>query len=502
MPLSQNNFHAPAPSRPLVVGGPDRLFAIRGERRVSVRQFLDEVHRLASGLPERPYVINLCESRYGFALSFAAAILRGQISLLPSNRAPLALERLAERYPGAYRQGDDDLAGQVGEISNPLPPGRSATEADVCDWRSGSVRAEAPDGPMSSSQVRSAQTLTPTGFTPLASLSPEGEGLSSAAPLPLPDLIPEDQTVAIVFTSGSTGEPQAHRKTWQIFSDSARLIADSLGIASLSETALVATVPPQHMYGLELSVLLPFCHGGVLVDAKPFFPADIRSALEALPAPRQLVTTPVHLRACVESGEVFPALEGVVSATAPLEAQLAERAEILLRCPVQEVYGCSEAGSLARRRTVGGEVWQAFPGVQFGDGEVTADHLPAPVPIGDLIEPAHPAGFRLLGRDTDLVNVAGKRSSLGALTHALLEIEGVRDAAYCQPADETHGRLVALAVAPGMSREQLLRELRARVDPVFLPRPLHLVERLPRSETGKLTRQALEEFLAKLRANS
>jgi len=181
---------------------------------------------------------------------------------------------------------------------------------------------------------------------------------------------------------------------------------------------------------------------------------------------------------------------------------LAGRAEALLHCPVQEIYGCSEAGSVARRRTTETEVWQPFPGVRFSTGELTADHLPGPVAIGDVIEPVEPAGFRLLGRNADLVNIAGKRSSLGALTHALLEIEGVTDGAFFQPVDDEHGRLGALAVAPGMSREQLLQELQARVDPVFLPRPLYLVDSLPRAETGKLTREALEELVARLRAKS
>ncbi|MEP6882244.1 MAG: AMP-ligase, partial [Dokdonella sp.] len=52
-------------------------------------------------------------------------------------------------------------------------------------------------------------------------------------------------------------------------------------------------------------------------------------------------------------------------------------------------------------------------------------------------------------------------------------------------------RIAALVVAPGRTEKQLLAELRLAVDPLFLPRPLRLVERLPRNETGKLPREAL-----------
>jgi 3-hydroxymyristoyl/3-hydroxydecanoyl-(acyl carrier protein) dehydratase len=52
-------------------------------------------------------------------------------------------------------------------------------------------------------------------------------------------------------------------------------------------------------------------------------------------------------------------------------------------------------------------------------------------------------------------------------------------------------RLAALVVAPTLSPERLLAALRERIDPAFLPRPLHLVARLPRNATGKLPREQL-----------
>ena len=44
-------------------------------------------------------------------------------------------------------------------------------------------------------------------------------------------------------------------------------------------------------------------------------------------------------------------------------------------------------------------------------------------------------------------------------------------------------------------REELLAELRLAIDPVFLPRPLCLVDQLPRNETGKLPHEALLNML-------
>ena len=55
-------------------------------------------------------------------------------------------------------------------------------------------------------------------------------------------------------------------------------------------------------------------------------------------------------------------------------------------------------------------------------------------------------------------------------------------------------RLGAVVVAPGLSVAALTELLRQRIDPVFLPRPLLMVEQLPRNATGKLPQQALQGF--------
>jgi acyl-coenzyme A synthetase/AMP-(fatty) acid ligase len=132
---------------------------------------------------------------------------------------------------------------------------------------------------------------------------------------------------------------------------------------------------------------------------------------------------------------------------------------------------------------------------------VEAPYLPEPVVLGDALRQIDTRRFILEGRGSDLVNVAGKRASLAALNRVLLDIEGVADGTYLLPehGDGATPRLVALVVAPGVDRAEILRQLRKELDPVFLPRAIHHVAALPRNETGKLPRRALEELLAECR---
>ena len=128
----------------------------------------------------------------------------------------------------------------------------------------------------------------------------------------------------IGFTSGSTGEPQRFPKLWGGVAVSTACnmaaIRGALGCDDSTPLSLLATVPPQHMYGMELSVLLPLIGGVAVHSGRPLFPADIAQALDELEPPRVLVATPVHLRAIVRvARSAFRRVDLVISATAPLD---------------------------------------------------------------------------------------------------------------------------------------------------------------------------------------
>jgi acyl-coenzyme A synthetase/AMP-(fatty) acid ligase len=135
------------------------------------------------------------------------------------------------------------------------------------------------------------------------------------------------------------------------------------------------------------------------------------------------------------------------------------------------------------------------------DGEVWAHggHVEEAKRLYDVLELTGPDTFLLHGRIADLVNIAGKRSSLAYLNYQLNSIPGVLDGAFFH-AEEPDGeraelsRVGACVVAPGLDAPRLLAELRQRIDAVFLPRPLLLVESLPRNSTGKLPQAALRSL--------
>ena len=437
-----------APS-PMPVGDGDRIVAFDGQGAVSLRGFLRHVHGVAAGLPEGRYAVNLCEDRYRFLVALCAVALRGQATLLPPSRAPAAVDEVLAAHAGAWSIGDVELG------------------------------------------------LPPPQYHCLTGRLPEADGGPFAPP--------GDALAVIGFTSGSTGRPQAHPKTWGSFRASTTQNLHALRDlwAADATPAVVATVPPQHMYGMELSVLLPLLGGAAVHAARPLFPADIVRALHEAAAPRLLVTTPVHLRALLGAGLALPPMAGIVSATAPLAPGLAAEAEARFGCEVRELLGSTETCIFARRRTAVEPAWTPLPGVRLHprpDGTlVDAPHLATPTGLADLVELEADGRFLLRGRNADLLEIAGKRASLADLTRRLLAIPGVEDGVVVQldPDATTDGvrRIAALAVAPGLAPAGILAALRVGLDPVFLPRPLRLVPALPRNETGKLPRAAVLALL-------
>ncbi|KWA02278.1 AMP-binding protein [Burkholderia territorii] len=458
------------PTYPLVFhSSPDQTIAWRDGAPVSVRAFVADVARVAAALPAGGHVFNVCRDRYRFAVSLCAALVAGRISLLPSTHTPEMVRQLASFAPDAFCLHDaPDCAIDLPRFAYP-----DAAPGDLAD-----------DAPCEVPQIDASRIM------------------------------------AYVFTSGSTGAPVPHRKTWGFLVGCVRAAADRLGLLDGRAATLIGTVPAQHMYGFESTVLLALVGGLAFSNRQPFYPVDIRDELAAIPQPRVLVTSPIHLRALLSAGHALPPAALVLSATAPLSEKLACEAEAALDAPLVEIYGSTETGQIATRRTSQGATWQLFPGIRLdaraahdaGDDSgptvwASGGHVETPVPMGDALELLGDGRFLLHGRKADLVNIAGKRTSLAYLNHQLNAIAGVVDGVFFMPDDaapagadatrEPVTRLVALVVAPTLAAADLQRALRERIDPAFMPRPLVFVDALPRNETGKLPRDVLAALVAR-----
>jgi acyl-coenzyme A synthetase/AMP-(fatty) acid ligase len=398
----------------------------------------------AEQLPDSPYAINICTNRFAFAVGFFAALLRGQTNVLLPGPGDNIKEGAQRSFPDAYFLDDTHI--------------KSPDAAAV--FQRQNIQQRFAD-------------------------------------------IPPAHAAAIVFSSGTTGLHKQITKSWGSLYGGAGINQRCLAPFVTGNAAIIATVPPWHMYGLEWSVMLPFRAGFATYTGSTLYPEDIRVGLETAGAPRVLLSTPLHLRALLDSGTVLPAIELVLSATAPLDTRLADRIETSWGCTLLEIYGCSEVGSMAHRQPTHDVAWEFFEELVVTsdtDGVTVAyPHSGESARLSDHLEFSEDGRFEILGRDDDMVKVAGKRGSLASINNALLSIKGVADGIIYTPASlglADTGRLAAVVVTEELTIAEVRTALQALLDPIFMPRPIRLVEALPRNATGKLARDALRSLVS------
>lgn len=418
-------------------------------------QFAADVAQLRPRIARASHVCNALPDRYDFMVGLAAALLNEQVTVLPN--APAV---------GA-------VAGSIEGAGEPLILGGDRQHDDLA-WRLPSLEAAA-------AQVDPAETI----------------GALEAS-----------TTEIHVFTSGTTTQPKRNLKTWAMLKGGAvvtQVILERLGVEPGS-CALLGTTPHQHMYGLEATVFAGLGLGWASHRRTVFFPADLEAALGAAREseyPRLvLITSPAHLKFLEQAILASPEICGIVSATAPLSLAQAERLEARGDLPVMEIYGSTETGSLAIRRTVEGDLWEPVVGFTLEPTDegclARAPHMPAAVPLGDSVTPLADGRFTLLGRVGDMVSIRGKKTTLATLNAVLAETPGLVDGAVYHT-KRAGGDLLAIAAVRDTAgplteaelRSAIRRHFHRHLDPVFAARKIVFVDALPRSGTGKIPDAAL-----------
>ncbi len=421
-----------------------------GQIHQAAIEFMPRIARAGS-------VCNLCQSRAPFIVTWLAALRNGQRLILPPSGGNAELFAMLRSNPRSVIVTDDD--------SGVLP-----------GWRELATCVHCSPG-------------FPAGRVALADLAWQP---------------PWDQSLITLYTSGTTGEPEPHAKSLRQLANGARALAERLSTEIAAEwnaiRNVVCSVAPQHMFGVEASVMLPLVHGLAVLDRRPLLPAEVEDAFAASD-PSVWIATPLHLHSVVRADTALAHCCAVIVSTMPLAQVVAQQAEALLQAPVLEIYGSTETGALAMRRSARESDWRPL-----GDVEITAadagarasgSHFASPAVLPDQIEATSSGRFRLRGRVADLVKIAGRRASLAGLNLVLQELPGLEDGVLFMPTSEDPTQRMCLVHSgPPLDRSATEQWLRARIDPVFLPRTIIRVERLPRGDNGKLRRQSLDEIHA------
>jgi acyl-CoA synthetase (AMP-forming)/AMP-acid ligase II len=322
------------------------------------------------------------------------------------------------------------------------------------------------------------------------------------------------------LTSGTTAAPRAIRfRSHQLLAD-CNQICDTMQISD--NDLNFSVIPVSHSYGFS-NLLTPLIARGVpMVVSRDRTPRAVLADLARTGA-TVFPGTPVFYQAFCDMGDVppLPKLRLCISAGAPLSSAVAENFCKKFNQPIHSFYGASESGGICYDRHgktfEDGFVGQPMEGVEVElidptesasqirvrSAAVSDGYFPEPdeqklcngVFVPDDLLARHDSGMKIVGRISDVINVAGKKVNPAEVEAHLLRFTGVRQAVV-------FGRLtgsglrneeVAACVlaSPGVSENDLLRFCRTSLSGWQVPKRIFLVDIIPTNERGKISRREL-----------
>jgi len=263
-----------------------------------------------------------------------------------------------------------------------------------------------------------------------------------------------------------------------------------------------------HSYGFSNLVTPLLCRGVRLVVAGDPLPRAIESGLRMTGA-TVLAAVPAMFRGLISAGSLPESLRLCVSAGSLLDPALAKEFFEKFGRKIHAFYGASECGGICYDSSEEpvespGFVGMPLQGVHVGiagDAEGAKILIRSPaVGVGMAngdggFQPAdllvrEPLGFRIVGRESDVINVAGKKVNPLEIERVLAQFPGVREAVICGVPDPARGEKICALVAAEEVLEipALRRHCAAHIASWMVPQRFLFVPEIPRNARGKISR--------------
>ena len=334
------------------------------------------------------------------------------------------------------------------------------------------------------------------------------------------------------LTSGTTAAPRAIRfRSHQLLAD-CNQICDTMDISDADLN--FGVIPVSHSYGFS-HLLTPLMARGVpMVVSRDRTPRAVLADLARTSA-TVFPGTPAFYQAFCDIGDVppLPKLRLCISAGAPLASAVAKTFFEKFKQPIHSFYGASECGGICYDRYgttfEDGLVGQPMRGVEVAlmdpmdsasqirvrSAAVSDGYFPEPdaqklgngVFVPDDLLARHDSALKIVGRISDVINVAGKKVNPAEVEAHLLRFKGVRQAVvFGRPTGAgLRNEEVAACVltSPGVSESDLLRFCRTALSGWQVPKRIFIVDIIPTNERGKISRRQLaQQFSARDESSS
>ncbi len=339
-----------------------------------------------------------------------------------------------------------------------------------------------------------------------------------------------DDACLILYSSGTTGWPKGVVHTHANVASSLKALQECWRVTP--DDVILNVLPLFHIHGLCFATQLALLSGACLIldEFQPETTMKRIGECTVFMAVPTIYYRFLETPGFREAAQKWSNIRLFTCGSAPIRAEVLPELEAILRAPVINRYGMTEAFVITSLPLEGPRPWGSvglpLAGIEvriMGEsgpaevGEVGAVQLRGPnlfrqywnKPIsaidwfdtGDL-------GFRdaagyltLVGRKNDLIITSGFNVYPQVVERVVNECPGVRECAVLGLPDERKGERVAVVVVrddPSLDEERLRNFWSDRLVEYQRPRQVAFVEALPRNAMGKVLRRELNQFFAPL----
>jgi acyl-coenzyme A synthetase/AMP-(fatty) acid ligase len=304
----------------------------------------------------------------------------------------------------------------------------------------------------------------------------------------------------LLFTSGTQGKPVGAFKTKEnLESEILELVKI---ITPYHPKKVISAVPFIHIYGILTSVLLPLRLELDLFFKEHFLPHDLLSCI----TPHSIVVvTPLYIKSLLRLAECRDLSKSVfISSTAPLDSQIAKEFIAKFNTNLIQLFGSTETGGIAYKRK-DEELWTPINGVETALDENSLLQINSPhvspllyengfkntngmIKSFDYVEFSGEK-FKIIGRNSQIFKVAGKRYSTLHVEEILETIKGIEKAfvtiVYTKGALKDESLCIYLQLRHGVSFKEVRKVLKEFIGNIKIPIEFKVVEKIPTTLLGK-----------------